>query len=345
MSVFNTDYRIQTSWQTHPKRKRLKRLLGSDGVLAIQDLWGFCAVNRPDGTLSSMDKLDIAIAADFDGDENEFVDALVDLRLLDVNEDGVHSIHDWDDHQPWCREARERKERARKAAQARWGSEEEPDPSRPTAPKKASVDTQAESGNASSDMPTDAQAYSSMPEQMPEHQSSNAPFPSLPLPSLPLPSSPSHSPPLPPSPSEKFKPPNPLDAKAEQVLAHYRSVHPGSPGCKRGSKTWQKLRARLREFSVTQLCAAIEGNAEDEWYRARGKHELSFVCQSDARVNEFISKRKVQLNPPVEAMLASPNSITGSTQRAILQLRQEEVMRRSLPPDEQRRLLAREVPF
>ncbi|HFQ92036.1 MAG TPA: hypothetical protein ENK29_04070 [Chromatiales bacterium] len=94
----NTDIRVAISFRGHRKRKRLAIMLGPEGVLALLDLWIGVAASRPDGTLSGWDEIDIALEAGWDGDPQEFVDALLKVGFLDRDEDGVYSLHDWLDH-------------------------------------------------------------------------------------------------------------------------------------------------------------------------------------------------------------------------------------------------------
>lgn len=109
------DFRVQVGWSTHPKRRLLKRKLGADGVLAVYDLWSFCAQSRPDGDLSGMSDLEIACAADYPGDETEFAATLSELGLLD-GEPGQYQIHDWATHNPYVNSAAQRSKSARTAA-------------------------------------------------------------------------------------------------------------------------------------------------------------------------------------------------------------------------------------
>ena len=122
----NTDIRLSVFFFQHRKTKKLKRKLGAEGVLALISLWTYAAVNHPEGILP-LDEEDIAIAADWDGDPEEFVSALIEIGFLEKLEDGTYKIHDWEEHQPWVVGARERKEKARKAAKSKWEkmSEEE----------------------------------------------------------------------------------------------------------------------------------------------------------------------------------------------------------------------------
>lgn len=94
------DIRLKTSWRTHPKRVKLQRRLGHAGVTAATDLWLFCGSERTEGDLAGMTAEDIAIAAQWDGDPQRFVDTLVELGLLDGSPNG-YSIHDWWEINPY----------------------------------------------------------------------------------------------------------------------------------------------------------------------------------------------------------------------------------------------------
>jgi hypothetical protein len=117
----NTDIRLKTSFRDHRKRKKLQLRLGAEGVLAFIDLMLMAAETRPNGVLSGMDELDIALDANWRGAPEELVSALVDCGLLEKSVDGEYSIHDWIDHNAYAAAAEERSNSARKAAQARWG--------------------------------------------------------------------------------------------------------------------------------------------------------------------------------------------------------------------------------
>lgn len=115
----NSDIRLSIGWNRHHKIVKLKKKLGSDGVLGLVSLWTFTGEHRPDGVLSGMDDDDIAIAADFPGDSSAFVAVLIELRLLDRAGNDL-AIHDWQENNPWAFGSPARNEKAKKAAQARW---------------------------------------------------------------------------------------------------------------------------------------------------------------------------------------------------------------------------------
>lgn len=117
----NPDIRIEISFRGHRKRGKLQALLGPKSTDYLIDLWIGCALSRPEGILHGYDPLDIAIEAGWNGDPQEFVDALVKVGFLDILDNGTYALHDWEEHQPFVVKTKEREEHARKASNARWG--------------------------------------------------------------------------------------------------------------------------------------------------------------------------------------------------------------------------------
>ncbi|MHC1788971.1 hypothetical protein [Solidesulfovibrio sp.] len=134
----NTDIRIAVSFKGHRKRKRLRMMLGPDSTDYLLDLWISTAMNHPDGILHGMDATDIALEAGWEDEPEKFVSALQICGFLDQDKDGVYALHDWEDHQGYAIHAEKRTEKARKAAQARWGTKEKNAPSMPGALPQAS---------------------------------------------------------------------------------------------------------------------------------------------------------------------------------------------------------------
>lgn len=114
----NTDIRIETTFKGHRKRRRLNEILQREATGYLLDLWITIAQERPSGVLTNWDEKDIALAAGWEGDAQQFVDALMQAKLLDVNGDKVFHPHDWEEHQPWVSGTTERREIARKAGLA-----------------------------------------------------------------------------------------------------------------------------------------------------------------------------------------------------------------------------------
>lgn len=92
------------SLRDHPKTKKLARLLGISRAQAIGHmlcLWWWAQEYADDGDLSAYELDDIAEAADWDGDAETFVDALLTCGMknrsgfLVKHADGTLEINDW----------------------------------------------------------------------------------------------------------------------------------------------------------------------------------------------------------------------------------------------------------
>lgn len=116
----NTDYRITTDALDHPKLVKLKRLTGDAGIICLFRLWGFTARYHPRGDLNEMTQEDIEIAVKWEGEPGQWIQAALRLRLLDECL-GQYSVHDWEEHNGYAFHAPERKQRAKNAANVRWG--------------------------------------------------------------------------------------------------------------------------------------------------------------------------------------------------------------------------------
>lgn len=84
----------------HPKTLKLARLLGITKVQAVghlQYLWWWATDYAQDGDLSRYESLDIAIAGEWEGDADQFIDALARSGFLEQCDD-LLVIHDWDEY-------------------------------------------------------------------------------------------------------------------------------------------------------------------------------------------------------------------------------------------------------
>jgi len=115
----NSDIRLSVSFKGHRKRKRLRLLLGDNATDYLIDLWLTVAQDRPDGVMTGWKTVDIALAAGWEGDAEQFTASLIDCGLLDKADD-VYRLHDWEEHQPWACKAKERSEQAHRSAMMRW---------------------------------------------------------------------------------------------------------------------------------------------------------------------------------------------------------------------------------
>jgi hypothetical protein len=91
----------------HPKTRRLTVMLGVPRAQVIGHLhclWWWALTYADDGDLTRFDSLDIALAAEWEGDPQTFVDALLGCGggggagFLDVRGDDGLWLHDWDEY-------------------------------------------------------------------------------------------------------------------------------------------------------------------------------------------------------------------------------------------------------
>lgn len=116
------DIRLKASWRRHPKKVKLRKRLGADAIIALEELWLFCGLGRTDGDLSGMSDEDIAIAADWQGDAGAFVATLRDLSLLDGGP-GAYRVHHFPEINPYVSQEPDRRESGRLASMKRWHEE------------------------------------------------------------------------------------------------------------------------------------------------------------------------------------------------------------------------------
>jgi hypothetical protein len=109
----NTDIRVLVSFRGHRKRRRLEKIIGPGATGHLIDLWIFAAISRPSGILDDWDADDIADAANYRGNPQELVEALVDTGWLDRLDDGSFALHNWDERQGWVSGSEERSNKAR----------------------------------------------------------------------------------------------------------------------------------------------------------------------------------------------------------------------------------------
>lgn len=116
----NIDIRLYCTMLRGRKARALRRRLGADAVLSLLQLWCFARLERPSGALYGLDSEAVATEADWSGDPVDFVNALVELRWLDMLDDRTLMLHNWTVRQPYSASSSARRKRARKAASARW---------------------------------------------------------------------------------------------------------------------------------------------------------------------------------------------------------------------------------
>ena len=132
-----TDFRITSTFFEHMKTLKLMRKFDANGALSLLRLWAYAAENRPKGLLTGMNTEDIEAVSHWDGDAGDFVRCLVDIGVLDQSGDGVFSLHNWEDRNPWAFHAADRSEAAKHAANARWAKQNNADSMRGALRKRA----------------------------------------------------------------------------------------------------------------------------------------------------------------------------------------------------------------
>lgn len=103
---------------SHPKTRKLARLLGISRATAVGHLhflWWWATDYAGDGCLARFDPLDIAVGAEWDGDPDAFLAALIDAGFVDPD----RAIHDWDEYAGKLNDRRARNAERMRAARAR----------------------------------------------------------------------------------------------------------------------------------------------------------------------------------------------------------------------------------
>lgn len=138
MSLF---VRLETSFWTHRKTMRLRALIGDDALWLPPRLWCYAAQNQPDGDFSKYLPAELAMLLGYSGDAQALLEALQQAGFLDEMQ-----IHGWAEHNCYHEVYAER---AKKAANARWGNERKLKEKRAKGQEKRGEE-QAQSSNASS---------------------------------------------------------------------------------------------------------------------------------------------------------------------------------------------------
>ena len=118
-----TDIRLDSTFKTHRKRKKLRRLLGDKGIVALLDLMLSASETHTSGVFPSYSPEDLADDAQWTGDPDKLVTGLSEAGFLHVESD-CYRLHQWEFWQPWIIGATMRKAKASKAASKRWACSE-----------------------------------------------------------------------------------------------------------------------------------------------------------------------------------------------------------------------------
>lgn len=125
------DIRIDTGFFTHPKTLKLIRNHGLKAVWGLLRLWAYARIYRPKGELYGLEPSDFAEILGIRGGQSNFkggvvqlLEGIFDAGFFDKSEDGIFTLHDWEEHQPYAFYQTERSDKARKSAAQRWGDKE-----------------------------------------------------------------------------------------------------------------------------------------------------------------------------------------------------------------------------
>lgn len=118
-----TDVRVALSAFSHPKLLRLRSMLGTDGVLALVQLWAFAGEHKHNGVLENMSAEYIETASMYGGEKGTLAKALLEIGLLDGSLPNC-SLHDWKKHQHFAAGHEQRCRIARAAIEKRWKKRE-----------------------------------------------------------------------------------------------------------------------------------------------------------------------------------------------------------------------------
>lgn len=121
------DMRLDIDFVDHPKTKRLIRTAGFEGFYCLLKLFSSVAKAYPKGELTGCDQYDIENLADWRGESGLLFEALTDPDFYFLEKAGEHwRVHEWDVHQPWVFNSKERSEIARQNVKKRWDKSQTP---------------------------------------------------------------------------------------------------------------------------------------------------------------------------------------------------------------------------
>lgn len=230
--------------QVHQQLKDHRKLLAAVDELEIApahmlglliSFWLWALDNAPSGSLDGISNRMIARAAQWDGEPDELVSAMINAGFLDEESTGNLEIHDWHEYAGKLIDQREaekdRSRRRRAAAAATAPPEQQTTDGRPTDNRKKAA------GRVDQSKVDQSRPKQSTPDQGDP----------------------------PPNPQTETKP----DAQARR-FAEFWKEYPKKVGKKAAEKSWQKLRpdAELFERIMQAVTAA---KSSEQWNRENGR--------------------------------------------------------------------------
>lgn len=119
----SSDFRVDVDWPNHPKTLMLQAECGGFAPFVLLRLWAFAARQRPDGVLDRLSREAVLLAIQLNPKQEEsskFLDTCIRIGFIDVREDGVLVLHDWQDWQPWVMRRQKRSAAGKAGAEKRW---------------------------------------------------------------------------------------------------------------------------------------------------------------------------------------------------------------------------------
>ena len=120
MSVTPIDIRMDVAFLRNLKTRKLVAALGADGIVSLIRLWCYTRERHPQGVLDGVGLEDLEVVVEWPGTPGEFTSYTTSKRWVDVSPEGVLSVHDWPDHQPWAFGSERRSNAAKIGATTKW---------------------------------------------------------------------------------------------------------------------------------------------------------------------------------------------------------------------------------
>lgn len=130
--------KLNVNFYTNRKTIKLKSLIGLDAYWIPPKLWCYAAQNQPDGDFSSYSSEELSMLIGCDKYASSIAQVLQQAGFLDQD----MKVHDWEDHNGYHKNY---SERAKKAANARWGKDKKKETE-----KEKDIDIDIETSIASS---------------------------------------------------------------------------------------------------------------------------------------------------------------------------------------------------
>ncbi len=308
----------------HRKFRRLARTLSINEAAAVGHLtllWLSVLQRAPHGMLDDHDAEDIAAYARWEGDADEFVTALMDVRFLDCI-DGTYALHDWDEHTLHGKEKSRRERDKQRKRVVNHTPETSPLPScdAPHDNQEPQKDTfQHVSSGIPWNSTDDAQTSNGIPSEVSTNDSEfHALYIERDI-----------------DKEIEIEKTNTRRAHTREdvllVFSHYRKFHPHAhPSPQSNSIEWKAIAARMAEgYSVEDLCKAIDGCHRSPFHLGQNesgtKHTgLRIVVRDGSQIANFIAMANnptpcptQPVSPATQRLISVGNAWLAKTENAL----------------------------